>query len=168
MNPVDELKLLRNRFETTELGEISGSINLTSNEIPVQQSEWVIEAELTDEKTEKLYLQFSNAANEIYRIGYDIKKQQYFSDRTKAGNHSFSDKFGIAVHTAPRLIKSKRIKLHLFVDASSVELFADGGAMCMTELLFPTKPFNQIQLVSNGGAVKIISAKGYSMKGIWK
>lgn len=166
--PVDELKLLRNQFETTELGEISGSINLTSNQIPVQQSEWVIEAELTDDKTEKLYLQFSNTQHEIYRVGFDIKKQLYFSDRTKAGNHSFSDKFGIAVHTAPRLIKSKHIKLHLFVDASSVELFADDGFVCITDLLFPSMSFDKVELVSEGGKVKLISTAVYSLNSIWK
>jgi fructan beta-fructosidase len=166
--PVDELKLLRNQFETTDfVGELNGTMNITSDKIPVQQSEWVIEAELTDEKTEKLYLQFSNAANEIYRVGFDIKKQQYLSDRTKAGHHSFSEKFGVAVHTAPRLIKSKRIKLHLFVDASSTELFADDGFVCITDLLFPSKPFDKVELITEGGKVKINSVNCFSLLSIW-
>lgn len=166
--PIEELKQIRERFEVTEIiGELDGSYNLSSDEITIHQSEWEIEAELLDEKTEKIYLQLSNSKNETYIIGYDVKKNQFFSDRTKAGNHSFSDKFGVAVHTAPRLLNNKRFKLHLFIDTSSVELFADDGTVCMTELIFPSVPFNKVELVSDGGRMKIISITCYPLKKIW-
>ena len=165
--PVEELKLLRDHFESTEINLLTNSINLTSESIPLHQSEWLIEAELTGVKTEKLYLQFSNDQGEMYKAGYHVKKREYFSDRTKAGNHAFSDKFGTAVHTAPLLINSNRIKLHLYVDASSIEFFADDGAVCMTELIFPSTPFHKVELVSEGGEVKLISVTGYSLKSIW-
>jgi fructan beta-fructosidase len=167
-SPVEELTLLRERFETMDfIGELTGSFNITSAVIPPAQSEWVIEVELTDSKTEKFFLQFSNAMNETYRAGYDILKKQYFSDRTAAGNHSFSEKFAEAIHTAP-YEKNKRLRLHLFMDASSAELFADGGFVCITDLLFPSKPFDKVELIAEGGKVNILSAQCFSLKSIWK
>jgi fructan beta-fructosidase len=166
--PVEELKQLRNTVTRVRPNEFTGTIPITPPMITPQQTEWEIEVELIDAKAEELYLQFSNTKGELYKIGYNIKKNDYFSDRTKAGNHSFSDKFGATVHTAPRLLNSKRIKLHLFVDASSVELFADDGTVCMTELIFPSAPFTKAELVSEGGKVKIISITSYSLKRIWE
>jgi fructan beta-fructosidase len=168
MLPVEELKQLRESFEDVELTELSDRIDLTSATIPVHQSEWQIEVELNDITTEKIFLQFSNERGEFYQVGFDIKSNHYFSNRTKAGNHSFSEKFGPAVHTAPRLLNSKRIQLHLFVDASSVELFADDGMTCMTELIFHSAPFTKLELVSKGGKVKPVSITGYPLKRIWK
>lgn len=167
--PVSELSALRNEFEGIEFTDLlKGAIDITPHTATVHQSEWVLDLEITDTKTETCYLQFSNGTGERYRIGYSVKKKQYFSDRTKAGNHSFSEKFGTSVHTAPRLLKSNRIQLRLFVDASSVELFADDGTVCMTELIFPSTSFNKAELVSEGGAVKLISATCYSLKRIWE
>lgn len=165
--PVNELQELRNTVTRFRPDVLNGAISVTPPLQSPQRAEWEIEIEITDAATEKLFLQFSNSSDEVYRIGFNIKNNQYFSDRTKAGNHSFSEKFGTSVHTAPRLLKSKRIKLHLFVDASSVELFADDGTVCMTELIFPSTPFNKAELVSEGGAVKLISATCYSLKKIW-
>lgn len=166
--PVSALNALRNEFEGMELTEaLKGAIDVTPHTTPLHQSEWVLNVEPADSQTERFYLQFSNTAGERYLIGYDVKKKQFFSNRTKAGNHFFSEKFGTSVHTAPRLINEKRIQLHFFMDASSVELFADEGTVCMTELLFPSTPFNKVELVSEGGAVKLISASCFSLQRIW-
>jgi fructan beta-fructosidase len=166
--PIEELTFLRERFESTQPDEEGSYFNITAGLNSQHQTEWEIEIELTDTKTKKFYIQFSKSQNEMYRVGLDVKKNQFFSDRTKAGNHSFSPKFGIAAHIAPRVTKSKRIKLRLFVDASSVELFADDGTVCMTELIFPSTPFNKVELLSEGGKVKLISTAVYSLNSIWK
>lgn len=166
--PVNELQQLRNSVTRFRPDAFNGAISVKPPLLSPQRAEWEIEVELMDSSTEKIFLQFSNSSDEVYRIGFNIKKNQYFSDRTKAGNHSFSDKFGTSVHIAPRLLNNNRIQLHVFVDASSVELFADDGTVCMTELIFPSIPFNKVELVSEGGAVKLISANCYSLKRIWK
>ena len=166
-SPVKETAQLREQFEATELSELTGSVDLTPRSIQPQQSEWVIEAELTDATTETLYLQFSNAQNETYTVGYDVKKNHYFSNRTKAGTHSFSEKFAPGIHIAPHVINSKRIRLHVFIDASSVELFADDGFTCITDLLFPSTPFNKVELIVKGGKLKMHSIAAYGINRIW-
>ena len=95
-------------------------------------------------------LVLSNTAGEELRLGYDGKAKQYFIDRSKAGPSGFSPKFA-GRHTTPRLATLPAADLTLYVDATSVELFGDGGLSTSTELFFPSKPFTSIRLVSPTG-----------------
>lgn len=92
----------------------------------------------------------SNAGGEELVIGYDKKANQYYIDRTKAGLTSFSNKFA-GRHPAPRLATSAAADLTLLFDATSVELFADGGLTTMTEIFFPKQPYTQLSLRSTLG-----------------
>ena len=57
-------------------------------------------------------------------IGYDTAKSQLFIDRTHSGKSNFHPEFA-GRHSAPMQANKKRIKLHLFVDTSSVEVFGN-------------------------------------------
>lgn len=92
-------------------------------------------------------LVLANSKGEQLTIGYDKAANQYFIDRTKAGNVSFSPKFA-GRHTAPRLATGTAADLTLYFDASSVEVFADRGLTVMSELFFPTEPFSELKLTA--------------------
>ena len=96
-------------------------------------------------------------------IGFDKKQNQYFIDRTNSGNVAFYKSFA-ARHTAPRLTAGKNMNISLIIDVASIELFADNGLTVMTEILFPSKPYNQLRLQSTV-PVKTISFS--SLKSIW-
>ncbi|MGN1238892.1 MAG: glycoside hydrolase family 32 protein, partial [Muribaculaceae bacterium] len=49
----------------------------------------------------------------------------------------------------------------IFVDKSSVELFIDGGRIAMTNLVFPTKPYNRVRFYSVGGKASADNVKAY-------
>jgi fructan beta-fructosidase len=166
--PIDELKQLRGAAQVFSPVLIQNRLNLKIPGIPIQQSEWVLELELSNKSTGDVFIELSNSLSQTYRIGFSAKENWYYSNRIHAGNHLFSQKFAPAVHTATRVVNNNRMKLHLFIDASSVELFADDGTVCITDLVFPANPFNQIHLVTNGGHVKLISAKCFTLKRIWK
>ena len=69
-------------------------------------------------------------------------------DRRKSGNVSFSDQFP-AVSVAP-VVGSKLNELRLYVDNCSVEAFANGGRSVMTNLVFPSEPYNSISVKCDG------------------
>ena len=106
----------------------------------------LLEVELPKNGKADFAIQLSNAQNETYQIGFDQGKNEFYSDRRNAGSQRFSDKFASKRHVAPRIQTNKLIKLHLFFDVASCELFADGGEVAMTEIFFPTTDFTQIQL----------------------
>jgi fructan beta-fructosidase len=91
-----------------------------------------------------------NAAGEDLIVGYDKAKNEYFIDRSRAGNTSFSPKFA-GRHVAPRLATAAGADLTLFFDAASVELFTDHGLTAMTEIFFPSQPLTTLRLRSATG-----------------
>ena len=69
-------------------------------------------------------------------VGYDAPAGQVFVDRTKSGQVAFSSLFP-SRETAPLSAEDGRVKLHIFVDWSSVEVFGDDGQVCITDQIFP-------------------------------
>ena len=97
-------------------------------------------------------LSFSNDLGEALLVGYDKKLNQYFIDRSKSVKTDFEKGFA-ARHTAPRFTNKSNMNISLVVDVSSVELFADDGLTTMTEIFFPTTPYNKILLQREGKTV---------------
>ena len=56
------------------------------------------------------------------------------------------------------------LELHVFVDACSVEVFADDGACVITDLLMrPLEP-QDIALTSSGGAVQVLNSDVWTLE----
>lgn len=123
---------------------------------PTTSSEVVLEfgkpEMLTKESCEELGIVLSNSKGEQYKIGFDVARNQFFSDRTQAGKQDFSKKFAGARHVAPRISTSPVVKMHLFFDRASCELFADNGATCLTDVFFPNEDFTSMKIFVDGGA----------------
>lgn len=126
--------------------------------------EAILEIELPEGATPDFGIVLSNSKDMEYRIGFNAAKNEFYSDRTRAGNHRFSDRFAVKRHIAPRFSAEKTIRLHLFFDVASCELFADDGEVVMTEIFFPSEDFNRLSLFSKAGEVKVRNAQFYCMK----
>lgn len=131
------------------------------------QFELILHFECLENTTPDFGIELSNSKGERYRIGYDAADQHYYSDRTAAGKSFFSDKFTGRLHTAPRISAQSTIKLHLFFDTASAELFADEGATVLTDVFFPSEDFNQMKIYCNNGKVALILGEVYGLKTIW-
>ncbi|MDR0266245.1 MAG: glycoside hydrolase family 32 protein [Sphingobacterium sp.] len=90
----------------------------------------------------------SNEVGEELVIGYRQDKNEYYIDRAKSGEVSFNAEFPKTAF-AERLSDNSTVSLNLYVDVSSVELFADGGLTTMTSLFFPKKPMSQIRVIGD-------------------
>lgn len=167
--PVKELQTLRTASRRLAGTEVAGVLDITpkTGSASPAQMELVLDFELPATAGADFGVQISNSKGERYRVGYNTATQQFYSDRRQAGNAAFSDKFAPNVHTAPRLSEEKTIRMHLFLDASSAELFADGGATVMTDIFFPGQDFHQIALYSDKGSVKLLKAEAFQLLSIW-
>ena len=74
----------------------------------------------------ELGLKVRTGAQEETVIGIDPRAGQLFVDRTRSGQVGFHAEFS-GRHTAPLPLKDGRVRLHVFVDWSSVEVFAESG-----------------------------------------
>lgn len=92
----------------------------------------------------------SNAQGEQVVMRYDAQKQTFSMDRAKSGDVSFSKDFP-AFTQAPT--HGKLRQLRLFIDRCSIEAFDADGKMAMTNLVFPSTPYDQIKV--KGGKATI-------------
>ena len=95
-------------------------------------------------------LTLSNSKGEQVVMTYDAQQQTFAMDRTKSGDASFSDAFAVMT-TAPTHGALKQLRI--FIDNSSIEAFASDGKMAMTNLVFPSEPYNTIKV--KGGKATI-------------
>ena len=165
--PVKELEALRSTSKKIESTEITSSLDPTQQlGFSPSQMEMVLDFE-TEDAAANFGVELSNSKGERYRIGYDAAAHQFYSDRTQSGDLAFSEKFGAKVHTAPRISQNKNIRLHLFFDVASVELFADGGATVMTDIFFPGENFTSVKIYAEKGKVKLVNGEVWRLNGIW-
>ncbi len=125
-----------------------------------------IVAEFEYEDHAEFGLKVRKSAEEETVIGYDAGRQELFIDRSRSGVSDFSSSF--ASRDAGRIVSgNNRLKLQLFVDASSVEVFANDGELAMTSLIFPDPGSDALELYSAGGKAVLLSLKIYTVNSIW-
>ncbi len=84
-------------------------------------------------------------------VGYDTRTGQIFLDRTKSGQVAFSPQFPRRYRALLPLANGE-LKLRIFVDRSSVEVFAGDGRVVFTALVFPNDANTAVEFYSQGGA----------------
>ncbi|GKZ30104.1 hypothetical protein AbraIFM66950_007798 [Aspergillus brasiliensis] len=100
-------------------------------------------------------------------VGYDLVNKQIFLDRTKSGDVSFDETFA-SVYRGPLAPDSTGVvKLSIFVDRSSVEVFGGQGETTLTAQIFPSTDAVHARLVSTGGATEGVSVDFYKVTSTW-
>ena len=97
----------------------------------------------------------SNGSKERVVLDYDADMASLDLDRRHSGQCSFSDAFPTVV-TAP--VHGNLRTLRIFIDKSSIEVFDADGRLSMTNLVFPSSPYNRISVKGKA------SAKIYEIK----
>ena len=95
-----------------------------------------------------------NTKGEQVVMSYDGAKHLFKMDRTKTGDNSFSEAFP-AETCAPTYGDIKQLRI--FIDNSSIEAIDADGKMAMTNLVFPSEPYNNIKV--KGGKATIYEIK---------
>jgi levanase len=102
---------------------------------------------------------------QLTRIGYDTTTSTVYIDRSGSGNVSFNPSFS-GVQSAPLPLDRGLVHLHVLVDTSSVEVFADKGQVVLTDQIFPDPTSNGVSLYANGTATLQLEV-GWHLKSIW-
>ncbi|MEY3433612.1 MAG: hypothetical protein RL131_1548 [Bacteroidota bacterium] len=122
--------------------ELSSLIESQTKEIDNQKNPFRVQ--LTAQANADFSVEIFNDQKEKIILGYDKKQNQFYIDRTNSGKTKFYSEFG-KIHTAPRISNDNLIQLDIWVDRTSVELFADEGLTVMTSIFFPNQSMNKIK-----------------------
>jgi sucrose-6-phosphate hydrolase SacC (GH32 family) len=90
------------------------------------------------------------------RVGIRPGDGKLFVDRQESGQTDFHESFP-SIDTAPIRATAGSYHLTIFVDRCSVEVFAQGGQVTMTELIFPAGTSTDLSVYAVGGTATIES-----------
>lgn len=107
-------------------------------------------------------LTFGNDAGEETVLIYNPADRTLSFDRRRSGMVDFSEDFP-AVTVTPTFNEDNTLPLQIFVDRSSMEVFANDGKGVMTNLVFPNSPYATLKIQAEGASAKVKNLKIYSI-----
>ena len=100
-------------------------------------------------------IEFRAGGNEKTVIKYNAFQNKVILDRTFSGK-SVGEDYGTVRKC---FIDSTKIKFHLFVDTSSVEIFINNGEEVFTSRIFPDPESKEIRFFAKGGSASLHLSK---------
>ena len=183
-NVVKEVEALRKDTRSFDPITVKGEYKLDEI-VPQTDGAYELEMDITPNASGVAGFDLMNAKGEIAKIYLDMKTGKLVMDRTVSGLVAFGDKsephaketddhrktmsinyqndFALGTWAPLSLCEGKTYHLHVFVDKCSVEIFVDGGRIAMTNLVFPTEPYNTLRFYTEGGEAQISNLKIYKL-----
>ncbi|WP_175727306.1 glycoside hydrolase family 32 protein [Burkholderia ambifaria] len=85
------------------------------------------------------------------RIVYDTAKRTLTLDRSRSGSTDFAGNFS-REHIVDLPLENGRLQLEIVVDRGSVEVFANGGRVALTDLIFPPREADRVAVFAEHGS----------------
>lgn len=105
--------------------------------------------------------------NQKLIIGYDAATSKLYIDRTKAGTTNFSQAFPTVMYAPTPFPQDSVMDLHIFMDQSSVEVFANDNQTTMSALVFTKPPATGVSVFSENGAIQMLTFDAWTLNSIW-
>lgn len=165
-NPVSELKTLRG----TEIDVPATTVTNGSTPLGVHGSALELKADLTPGTADRFGLDVRTGAEQRTRIGYDTSTGEVYLDRTGSGATDFDPTFSSTEH-APLALDGRPLHLHVLVDASSVEVYAEntrGEQVVLTDQIFPDPSSTGVDAFADNGTAELTRLQAWRLASIWK
>ncbi|BCM88343.1 levanase [Abditibacteriota bacterium] len=164
-NPVPELQSLRGPETNFFNRQVPvGTTNVT--EFVPTRNTYEIDAEFAVNTASTFGFNLLVGSGRKLMVGYNPRNSNLFVDRTNTsdwtGNASFARKM-----TAPVAAENGKIRFHIFVDQSSVEVFTNSGKIVLSALTYPGDTQTGIQLFSEDSASQLLSFRAWQLKSSW-
>lgn len=99
-------------------------------------------------------------------IAYSVDESKLSVDRSASGTTDFSPLFDLRQEAELRP-DNGTVKLRIFVDESSVEVFAGDGQVVFSDLIFPDAARRGMSFYAEGGEVRVRSLNVYALDSVW-
>ncbi|MGM9924305.1 MAG: glycoside hydrolase family 32 protein [Bacillus sp. (in: firmicutes)] len=161
MKPVAELELLREQELDLSLKEIDNEVIKTDIYEELLEIKAVFSLRGATAEEFGIKVRCSEDGKQETIIGFDAASSKLFLDRERSGK-------GVAsIRKAEMDIQSDSLMLHIYCDRSSVEVFANDGAINMTSRVYPDKSSKNVQFYAKNGRVAIESVQAWKLKDVW-
>lgn len=159
--PSPEIESLRGEKVSVPSFKVSDTYEINSL---LEHNDGAYEIEMTVKNSgaSKIVFSLLNAKDEKIYMYYNVPQKQFVMDRSESGLTDFSKDFP-AVTVAP-VGDTDIIRIRLFIDKSSIEVFGEDGKYVMTNRVFPNAPYNRLQFESVRGNFTVKSLNVYKLK----
>jgi fructan beta-fructosidase len=163
--PVAELQSLRGQHLHLDDVSVSGvKINSTAAQMSGNRLEIIADFEPGD--ADEFGFQLLQGADETTIAGYKVKTGELYVDRSKSGEVGFHDAFA-GTYGAPLGTQNGRVRMHIFVDTSSVEILGNDGIVSISSCVFPQPDSDTWQVFARGGTARLVSLDVWKLNSIW-
>lgn len=163
--PVKEMDSLRGEKRSLTNIDFEGEQSLSNLGIEGSHLDVVASLEIGD--AAECGLKFRVGDGEETVLGFDATANELYIDRTKSGEVDFHPAFA-GKHIAPLKPRDGKIDLHIYVDASSIEVFANDGEVVLTERIFPDLKSVGVSVFSRGGRAKLANLSAWKVNSVWR
>lgn len=122
-----------------------------------------ITLEITPKKGVPVNLTLANEAGNKVEMVYNPAESTFSFDRYQSGQTDFSQDFP-AITTAPAFTNGGNLRLRIFIDRSSIEVFEQNGRFAMTNLVFPESPYTTLSVNAPAGNARIENLAIYPLR----
>ena len=162
--PVRELQSLRGPgFELASLTVVDAQVDWLPDHFDARALEIELDCLAGDSDECGLILRAGSGCET--RIGLDRQRGTVFIDRSHSG-FAPEDPHYATRREAPYagLVAGRRVRLHVLLDRSSVELFVDGGETVITEQIFPHADALGTKLYAQGGSASFAALRAHELR----
>ncbi|WP_178024899.1 PfkB family carbohydrate kinase [uncultured Paenibacillus sp.] len=124
-----------------------------------------IEADIDLRSGNGVHLHLKSSGESETRIGYDAEREWLSIDRSNSGLTDFHPSFACE-HGTKLAPDNGKIKLHIWLDRNSVEVYANEGLVVLTDQIFPDAPIESVWVSANSGQVLLNSFRVHSLSSV--
>lgn len=161
--PIAELKTLRTSPKSVDENVFEGL--WTPEDITPSRNAYELQVEFENINSSEFGLKLAVGNNEQTVVGYRVEKEELYVDRRDSGYDDFSGLFP-KIYSGPLKNRTNTVKLHIFVDRSSVEVFGNDGETVLSSKFYPDPESLGIELFSTRGEVKVTSMELWELESI--
>ncbi|WP_050613454.1 glycoside hydrolase family 32 protein [Bacillus testis] len=162
MKPVEELKMLRKDQLSVSADVIDHEVKLSGCQGELLELELVFTLKDITAKEFGVMVRKSTDGTEQTIISVDVEQSKLFIDRDQSGK-------GVkGIRKTHIDLEQDVCKLHIYLDRSSVEIFANDGEINMTSRIYPKTSSIDVAFYAKNGKVKLETANVWTLKDIWE
>jgi fructan beta-fructosidase len=165
--PVEELKDLRGRRIGANLLSAK-ELNEFMEGRKANGAAMEIEVEVDVKDAEELGFKVLKGLNSEVIVGYNVKEEVLFIDRSKAVKSNLDKSSPADVYTANLPLEEGKLKLKILIDHSTIEVFANDGIKALTCQVYPDVESNKIEMYSEGGDARIFAVSVWQLNSIYQ
>ncbi|WP_064468927.1 glycoside hydrolase family 32 protein [Lederbergia galactosidilytica] len=168
-SPIEELQNIRATNVSMDAFTLEGKQKIND----FTGTTYEFEAMVEWDQVEEFGIRLRQSETEETVVGTNLVEETVFLDRTRAGLETLIDRDGGVFQFGKRFESPfskdrKQVKIHGFVDESSIELFINDGEYVFTNLIYSNPTSNEVELYTKGGNIEITTLDFYYLNSIWR